>query len=1270
MASKNQSSPRNQLNIPLTFLPLGRVPQKIQVSFKSPEEITWNNLRQQLKIENITLPDPNINVKILNISTGKFKVVSTDSEVRRLIDDHTYIKLSKKRASKKLSSSSENLVQQNSPRSEHSNASSTQGSVQIQELSSYQNEQLPVSTRPTRVPSSASPQDRSTNSELGSYNNVVLPEAKAKPQPPTHHDTRISSSQTHTAQTPITESSYNNEPVDTRSTSTSESSYNKLNTPAQVISESSYNNAVPPTKSTQPAAPHQLTSENSYNNLSVPSTQTNQPVTDSSYNNEPYEEPSNSPSIDNSYGNVEPVRKISSAERTPLVHSSSSSRSATLTHSDSNSSLYGNASKVAAPQPPSHPHAPHRSHSEVLPSHKEDALLRNAYAATSSDHLNKHTNLTHSSPANPNPSASKKAASKDDPLLRNSYAVSSPSPKQATAPKKSSTPPVKSAYATSASQITSSQVASPNTHRKLRERHDTKYTDIDQVPPQETEHAGTCYANNLEEESPSNVEQMEQIEAEEDSPSRIKTSLKHTVINHALYDTVDEIQNLYIRQVDVTPSEPATPKILVRVPSARKVDRYDEDSDSEKEKHETETVLLSNGRDWNAEYQALVEKALQSGSSCEALEDGHLWGKYYRIAQEFSDTANLYAKIIISEMCLPIEQRTIKPVDVGGVAGGQKYIFHNILFKFALDSMVFNDPPMWMYGGTNGPDDEHAVKAAKNELKGLEAYSTMYSGNLSFPMMAVIDYKGYRLVAMSVLPVNKQTIKYGSNDSGVTIHADIPEINQKMEFVAKQLNLKGHMTGLRRDAKKMIYGPGDIEAHLGTDGRHYVLDFGRVFPPEDPSYRNDPNKRSVFYNLLRPEFVKSYPKPLCSDAFTSWNSDDDPNERALNNAEVSEATFVLYNEIIPQFATELGSNATTVQRVARLLGSKTLAIEDAKWMLDLVGTQALHQRGMSLRHLGEIRYHTTEPNMRKLLLSVCVGRVIKDQLRQTMREKMKKAQVPSDEPFRRAIVKCLNTLLGRTKQGIQFWEELLPNKLEIKYPRCFSEDEVDALSSRSLDLCTSVDLRVALTLMMEVAGIKLKNTAVREMLSNIEDFKIVVADIKSLDSKTKHRSMIYMSGGMTILAQTQRMIQKSKPGEVKAEIERQLQLALHQFQTAHRAAPSCPMIMFNWGKTAKINANYALRKGVHPDDVYQKVYDVLDASIMKIPKHLQLYSRTIREHVRALQKLTEPNHERIRGLLAVAEEKESRLAELDDDSDRCFLDERPGLAKIGNPEHF
>ena len=61
-----------------------------------------------------------------------------------------------------------------------------------------------------------------------------------------------------------------------------------------------------------------------------------------------------------------------------------------------------------------------------------------------------------------------------------------------------------------------------------------------------------------------------------------------------------------------------------------------------------------------------------------------------------------------------------------------------------------------------------------------------------------------------------------------------------------------------------ISTPVDIEVHNGLDNKYYALDFSRLFPPEAVHKGDGPN--SYLYRLLRPEFVLSYRKPLCSDA--------------------------------------------------------------------------------------------------------------------------------------------------------------------------------------------------------------------------------------------------------------------------------------------------------------------------------------------------------------------------------------------------------------------
>jgi hypothetical protein len=131
-------------------------------------------------------------------------------------------------------------------------------------------------------------------------------------------------------------------------------------------------------------------------------------------------------------------------------------------------------------------------------------------------------------------------------------------------------------------------------------------------------------------------------------------------------------------------------------------------------------------------------------------------GKLY---QNFIDTATLYGKILISERYLPEECRTFKACNIGGIAGGEKFLVQNILFKICTD-----------HYGVFGGDEYYAHKLASHELKGLiNIYNYGSKLGLYVPMMCVLMYKGFHMIAMSVLPISDKTLVYGSKDAGDTV---------------------------------------------------------------------------------------------------------------------------------------------------------------------------------------------------------------------------------------------------------------------------------------------------------------------------------------------------------------------------------------------------------------------------------------------------------------------------------------------------------------------
>lgn len=546
-------------------------------------------------------------------------------------------------------------------------------------------------------------------------------------------------------------------------------------------------------------------------------------------------------------------------------------------------------------------------------------------------------------------------------------------------------------------------------------------------------------------------------------------------------------------------------------------------------------LQLKGGRDWSEELLNCLENA-------ESVRFDLLWG----LAQDFLFAAITYAQIIVSEVCLPYAHKTIKPIGLGGIAGGEKYHVQGILFKFAMDTKVAEKPnPLWMYGGTSRRDDL-AMKAAAAELNNLVAYATTHVEELNFPMVALIDYKGFRVIAMSVLPISKETLLYGSDDGGATVHADNEELNNLLRAAAKRLNLKGHTVGLKD--KKTIFGPGDLEAHLGFDGRYYVVDVGRAMPPEAPmtlqQVKEEP--RAVFYKFLRPEWVVKQKKPLCSDAFSCWDCSP-PQEVQKNQEEVREATRLLFENQIPAFAKKLEERFAHVS-----------AASSAKFFNHGLSARVLHEEGINVRHLGRVRSCVTSPLLRKLILSICVGRVCKNAIREKMRDKMMEITVPCEEPFKQIIVDQVNMLLGNheelKKQSNYFWKIDLRGALRKAFRNLLTEEE----STEEYDLRPHVDFGVLLQYLLPelcnmVDGVE------AELQEGLDAFTFNTSDIDSLRIATRQWHLIYFSKAMALKFQAL----TAKKAGFEREYRRTAVRALHALREAHNAAPFCPVIAYN-----------------------------------------------------------------------------------------------------------
>ena len=490
--------------------------------------------------------------------------------------------------------------------------------------------------------------------------------------------------------------------------------------------------------------------------------------------------------------------------------------------------------------------------------------------------------------------------------------------------------------------------------------------------------------------------------------------------------------------------------------------------------------------DWSNEYSRI--QALPEKTTAERL------CKYQQLCslyENFLFFAVTFGKIIVSEKYVAAAQKTIKPIN-GGYAGGQKFLYHGIFFKFACDDQGLHT------------DDYYAAKVGGHELKSAMRFSG--ARGLNVPLMALIDYRGFRLVAMAWVPtMGERTIVYGSCDAHKNVaHRDDAEFAATVERVARSLNLAPHVCG--RTAPQTLMLPVDFEGHcvLDDDGhKHfYALDFARVFPPAcDRATRFDPLRNAYLVRLLRPEFVAAWPRPLSSDACSPFGDAD----RAAHDSELERASRHLREHVVPECAAWLDAQ--------RGLAHASILVQ-------------VHRRGINYRYLGLVRSRVADPGVRRALLCEMIARVCKNWLGALQRAQMRAATTVEEDAYRTIAVNFFNYMLSWPSMldaSAEFWQDIKP-RLRSTFPECLSPKEDEANYPLQADV-NMVDL---FQRVQELTGIKLRKAASKALRLCPKGFKVVISDIKSMNVVLKHMNIVSFSEGALLAMQSAAAYESSK----------------------------------------------------------------------------------------------------------------------------------------------
>ena len=352
---------------------------------------------------------------------------------------------------------------------------------------------------------------------------------------------------------------------------------------------------------------------------------------------------------------------------------------------------------------------------------------------------------------------------------------------------------------------------------------------------------------------------------------------------------------------------------------------------------------------WNEAFQ----RALESQNMIEM----------YKVAYDFEELCRLYGKVILSEYWLDDKDKTVKPASAfGGTAGGQKYIARGILFKLMRDPDIPGRPGQHIYGGSSERLDL-AFKAASAELRGANAYAGAFvracdrKNSVTCPLQVVIDYAGHRVVAMPLLPIDSSTLCYGGDNERVLDGASAPkDLREKVDRAAHELHLADHACrGAGSSTEKRIRVAGDNEVHVGSDGKHYMIDMARSLPPQAPKvvdHLTDGRASAVFFRFFRPEALQrlraeGFPA-LSVDALTGFSRGT--SDSAVHNRHARLATEVLLRKWVPKLAQDL---------LGGRYGPRGPRMALSKELNNLVRhnniSNILHTQGINVHHIGLLR---------------------------------------------------------------------------------------------------------------------------------------------------------------------------------------------------------------------------------------------------------------------------------------------------------------------------
>ncbi|KAJ8044008.1 Clustered mitochondria protein-like [Holothuria leucospilota] len=219
-------------------------------------------------------------------------------------------------------------------------------------------------------------------------------------------------------------------------------------------------------------------------------------------------------------------------------------------------------------------------------------------------------------------------------------------------------------------------------------------------------------------------------------------------------------------------------------------------------------------RDWNEELQTTRELPRKNLPERLLRERA-----VFKVHSDFVAAATRGAMAVIDG--------NVMAINPGEDTKMQMFIWNNIFFSLGFDVRDHYKE----FGG-----DHAAYVAPSNDLQGVKAYNNVDLEGLYTLGTVVVDYRGYRITAQSIIPgilerEQEESVIYGSIDFGKTV-VSCEKYKELLSKTAQHLKILPHPVINHKNEEVEIYTSIECKGIKGNDGRNYILDLLRTFPPD------------------------------------------------------------------------------------------------------------------------------------------------------------------------------------------------------------------------------------------------------------------------------------------------------------------------------------------------------------------------------------------------------------------------------------------------------